>query len=132
MRAIALAERLERDGRRARKRSTTRFRDWLVSRQRYWGTPIPIVYCETCGEVPVPDDQLPILLPLDVPITGEGSPLARDGAFIKTTCPKCGEPARRESDTMDTFFESSWYYLRYLDPHNVHAPWDRERSPSTG
>ena len=100
-----------------------RFRDWLVSRQRYWGTPIPIVYCEQCGEVPVPDDQLPVLLPADVPITGEGSPLARDAAFINTSCPKCKGPARRESDTMDTFFESSWYYLRYLDPRNESAPW---------
>jgi leucyl-tRNA synthetase len=100
-----------------------KLRDWLVSRQRYWGTPIPIVYCEIDGEVAVSDDQLPVLLPRDVPITGEGSPLARDAAFINTTCPKCGGPARRESDTMDTFFESSWYYLRYLDPHNATAPW---------
>ncbi len=101
-----------------------RFRDWLVSRQRYWGTPIPIVYCDACGEVPVPDDQLPIILPADVPITGEGSPLARDAAFVNATCPKCGGAARRESDTMDTFFESSWYYLRYLDPRNAERPWE--------
>ena len=101
-----------------------RIRDWLVSRQRYWGTPIPIVYCERCGEQPVPDEQLPVLLPADVPITGEGSPLANDPTFSNTTCPKCGGPAKRESDTMDTFFESSWYYLRYLDPRNEVAPWD--------
>jgi leucyl-tRNA synthetase len=105
-----------------------RFRDWLVSRQRYWGTPIPIIYCEACGEVAVPDDQLPVLLPANVPITGEGSPLARDPSFTNTTCPKCGGPAKRESDTMDTFFESSWYYLRYLDPHNGNAPWDPEKA----
>jgi leucyl-tRNA synthetase len=101
-----------------------RIRDWLVSRQRYWGTPIPIVYCPQHGEVAVPDSGLPVVLPADVPITGEGSPLARDAAFVNTTCPRCDGPARRESDTMDTFFDSSWYYVRYADPHDEQLPFD--------
>src|SRR5579863_3395968 len=119
----AIAERLTARGQ-GESTVTTRLRDWLVSRQRYWGTPIPIVYCAACGEVPVPDEELPVLLPLGVQVTGEGSPLAHVASFIETTCPRCGGPARRESDTMDTFFESSWYYLRYLSPHDEHAPWE--------
>jgi len=101
-----------------------RIRDWLLSRQRYWGTPIPIVYCEKDGTVPVPDDQLPVLLPKDVQFTGQGSPLANDAAFIDTICPRCGGPAKRDPDTMDTFVDSSWYYVRYLDAHNDGAPVD--------
>jgi leucyl-tRNA synthetase len=93
-----------------------RLRDWGISRQRYWGCPIPIIHCESCGDVPVPEDQLPVVLPEDVTITGRGSPLAKMPEFYNCACPKCGGAARRETDTMDTFVESSWYYARYACP----------------
>ena len=104
---------------------TYRIKDWGVSRQRYWGTPIPIIHCATCGVVPVPEQDLPVVLPLDIAITGQGSsPLAAVPEFMNVACPKCGEPARRESDTMDTFVDSSWYFYRYCDSKNSSAPFD--------
>ena len=110
-----------------RKTVTYRLRDWLISRQRAWGAPIPIVYCEKCGTVPVPEKDLPVRLPDDLDFTGEGaSPLARHPGFVNTTCPQCGGPARRETDTMDTFVCSSWYFLRYTDPTNSERPWNLE------
>jgi leucyl-tRNA synthetase len=104
---------------------TFRIKDWGVSRQRYWGTPIPVIHCGKCGVVPVPDHQLPVVLPLDIEITGKGrSPLENVPEFVNVPCPKCGATARRETDTMDTFVDSSWYFYRYCDPQNDQAPFD--------
>ena len=109
------------------KKVNFRLRDWLVSRQRYWGAPIPVVYCEECGIVPVPESQLPVELPYDVEFAPDGkSPLAKSEAFVNTTCPHCGKPAKRETDTLDTFVCSSWYHLRYPDNKNTEAPFNPE------
>ncbi|MCZ8294832.1 MAG: leucine--tRNA ligase [Hylemonella sp.] len=100
------------------KKTTWRLRDWGISRQRYWGTPIPIIHCEACGAVPVPEKDLPVVLPQDLVPDGSGNPLNKCEAFLKVNCPCCDKPARRETDTMDTFVDSSWYYMRYCDPRN--------------
>lgn len=110
-----------------RKSINYKLRDWLISRQRYWGTPIPMIHCDDCGWVPEKEENLPVLLPADVQFTGKGeSPLATSKTFVNTTCPVCGKPARRELDTMDTFLDSSWYFLRYCDPKNTEAPFSKE------
>ncbi|HTZ57934.1 MAG TPA: leucine--tRNA ligase [Acidobacteriaceae bacterium] len=107
---------------------TFRLKDWGISRQRYWGAPIPVVYCPKDGIVPVPEDQLPVLLPDQIEITQQdGSPLSRVPEFVNTSCPRCGGPARRETDTMDTFVDSSWYFYRYADAHNASAPFSRQK-----
>jgi leucyl-tRNA synthetase len=116
---------LEKAGR-GHTKTEYRLRDWLISRQRYWGNPIPAIHCDHCGVVPVPEEDLPVLLPEDIDLAA-GETLATHEEFIKTTCPKCGRPARRETDTMDTFTCSSWYYMRYTDPHNDTAPFDTEK-----
>ena len=103
------------------KKTTWRLRDWGISRQRYWGTPIPIIHCESCGAVPVPEKDLPVVLPEDLIPDGSGNPLNKCEAFLNVACPCCGKPARRETDTMDTFIDSSWYYMRYCDPTNADA-----------
>ncbi|MBS0436777.1 MAG: leucine--tRNA ligase, partial [Proteobacteria bacterium] len=100
------------------KKTTWRLRDWGISRQRYWGTPIPIIHCDDCGSVPVPEKDLPVVLPEDLIPDGSGNPLNKSAAFLNVACPKCGKPAKRETDTMDTFVDSSWYFMRYCDPKN--------------
>ncbi len=123
----AIAEKFEAEGR-GKRTVNYRLRDWGVSRQRYWGTPIPIVYCDDCGAQTVPEDQLPVVLPEDVELTGVGSPLKSMPEFYETQCPKCGKPAKRETDTFDTFVESSWYFSRYACPDSDKAMLDERES----
>lgn len=119
----AVASFLEKKGL-GEKQTTWRLRDWGISRQRYWGTPIPIIHCDSCGPVPVPEKDLPVILPEDLIPDGSGNPLNKSEAFLTCSCPKCGQPARRETDTMDTFVDSSWYFMRYTSPNNDTAMFD--------
>jgi leucyl-tRNA synthetase len=123
----AIAKRFEEQGR-GRRTVNYRLRDWGVSRQRYWGAPIPIIYCDDCDAVPVPEDQLPVILPEDVEFTGTGSPLKDIPEFYEADCPTCGKPAHRETDTFDTFVESSWYFNRYACPDNADAMFDEREA----
>ena len=126
---VKITEELESQGK-GHQSVNYRLRDWLISRQRYWGAPIPIIYCDTCGTVPVPEEDLPVILPEDIDleknIGSENSPLAESDSFLNVDCPKCGLKGRREVDTMDTFVDSSWYFLRYTNPHYSEGAWDSE------
>ncbi len=124
----AIVKELERVGK-GKRTTEYRLRDWLISRQRYWGNPIPAIHCPKCGVVPVPEEDLPVRLPEDIDLAA-GETLANHAGFVNTTCPKCGAAAKRETDTMDTFTCSSWYYMRYTDPHNIHAPFEKQRVDS--
>jgi leucyl-tRNA synthetase len=123
-----IADYLEKEGF-GKKTVNYRLRDWGISRQRYWGNPIPIIYCDSCGAVPVPESDLPVVLPMDAKFSGEGgNPLAKVSTFVSVACPTCGKPARRETDTMDTFVQSSWYFLRYCSPRYDQGPLDRDEA----
>jgi len=123
---LKIAEWMEKEGI-GKIQTHWRLRDWLISRQRYWGTPIPVIYCAKCGIVPVPYKDLPVELPKEAPFTGEGgSPLGKVSEFVNTSCPKCGQKARRETDTMTTFFDSSWYFLRFCSARYEEGPFNKE------